>query len=893
MIRSRLCKCISVMLVCVMLCGTVSYASETNKTGSTAGTDKTGTLGTEETGQNGDASGTGSGSTDVTGGAGNTEGTGSSDGTGTSGNTGTSGGTESGDEGNSEDIGGTGSDDAGLTGGTGGSDSDDEGTSGGADASGTLTDNGSDIDETEEVAEEEEIDPELQALLDEYDRILAGTKLRASSGRYVYSTELAKFPSSYQTYLKKLHEKHPNWIFVAKNTGLSWNDVVTAESRSSSVSGSNYSLLPKSSASLLLSKASTDYNASKGTYILKDSSTWVSASKPAVAYFVDPRNFLTDRYMFMFEGTSFNSTYHTVAGVQAILKGTDLGKASKITYITTSGGKKTIDKTYAEVIYAAGSKYGISPLYLAAKIKQETGGKLTNGSISGKYKSYTGYYNFFNIGANSGSDPVSNGLKYAKSKKWTDPVTSINGGASYIASQYVKRGQDTVYFQKFNTVSKPYYSHQYMQNLAGAASEANTTYNSYSNLGILNNTYVFYIPVYKSMPSQSSKVTISKSVKTAKTTSAVQLRKGPSTSYSSITTIPKGKTITVNGGVYTDASVSVSSQLSSPYWMKVTYGSKTGYMSANYFQMNKNTSIKVGGTSQLKVSGAGSGEKVYYETSNPAVATVSSSGLVKGVKSGSCNIYAVSSSGKTVDAVGVTVSASFSSLKPTLVSATNGTSGITVKWKALSGAKGYYIYRKVSGGRWSRIGSVSSGSTTSYTDKKASSGKTYIYTVRGYSGSTLTSYNSSGVKAKRVTYSKYKTTAKVNYRTGAGTKYKKKGTFKKGTTIQIENGYSKKANGIKWYRFKKGSKTYYISSKYVKKVSSSSSSTKYSQYKVKSKVNYRTGPGTKYKKKGTLKKGTKIKVVKGWTKKANGKTWFKLYKSGKYYYVVSKYLKKV
>ena len=69
------------------------------------------------------------------------------------------------------------------------------------------------------------------------------------------------------------------------------------------------------------------------------------------------------------------------------------------------------------------------------------------------------------------------------------------------------------------------------------------------------------------------------------------------------------------------------------------------------------------------------------------------------------------------------------------------------------------------------------------------------------------------------TYVKYKTKTKVNYRSGAGTSYKTKGTLKKGTKINVEKGYSKKKNGYTWYRFKKGSKNYYIVSKYLKKVS--------------------------------------------------------------------------
>ncbi|MCI9491168.1 MAG: hypothetical protein HFG97_14460 [Dorea sp.] len=138
------------------------------------------------------------------------------------------------------------------------------------------------------------------------------------------------------------------------------------------------------------------------------------------------------------------------------------------------------------------------------------------------------------------------------------------------------------------------------------------------------------------------------------------------------------------------------------------------------------------------------------------------------------------------------------------------------------------------------------------------------------------------------TYVKYQTKAKVNYRSGAGTSYAVKGTLAKGKTINIEKGYSKKKNGYTWYRFKKGTKTYYIASKYVKKAGKT-----YVKYKTKTKVNYRSGAGTSYKTKGTLKKGTKINVEKGYSKKKNGYTWYRFKKGSKNYYIVSKYLKKV
>ena len=92
---------------------------------------------------------------------------------------------------------------------------------------------------------------------------------------------------------------------------------------------------------------------------------------------------------------------------------------------------------------------------------------------------------------------------------------------------------------------------------------------------------------------------------------------------------------------------------------------------------------------------------------------------------------------------------------PSLKSATASTSGIKLKFGAVTGANGYYVYRKTgSDGTWSKIAYLN-GSTTSYTDKKAVKGTTYYYTVRAYASNFLTNgqisvgyFNTKGIACK-------------------------------------------------------------------------------------------------------------------------------------------------
>lgn len=87
--------------------------------------------------------------------------------------------------------------------------------------------------------------------------------------------------------------------------------------------------------------------------------------------------------------------------------------------------------------------------------------------------------------------------------------------------------------------------------------------------------------------------------------------------------------------------------------------------------------------------------------------------------------------------------------KPTLTSATNLTAGIKVKWKKVSNATSYRVYRKLSTAKnWTYINNVK---TTSYIDKNVVGGKTYRYTVKAVKGKTLSSHNTTGVGVKRLT----------------------------------------------------------------------------------------------------------------------------------------------
>lgn len=307
------------------------------------------------------------------------------------------------------------------------------------------------------------------------------------------------FPTSYWSKLKDLHKKHPNWVFKSAVTFRDWNSVVTDESEFGMSTYYVNSVREKAGHEAYLeTKYSKYYDWSKNMFYNYDGSFYL-ANENAVAYFMDPRNFLTEEKIFMFEGLNYNNN-------------------SKLsTLITDILGTST----YTTKIISAGEEFDISATHLASRIKQEgtLGSSSTKGigvkcsglSYSANGTQFNGpLYNFYNIGATSSPNNAAlNGLCYAAQtdtstfRPWNTVDKAIRGGAKFIGSSYIGVGQYTVYFQKYNTSAAASKSlgHQYMTNIEAPSSEATIVYNKYKAENQLNNDFVFYIPYYINMPS--------------------------------------------------------------------------------------------------------------------------------------------------------------------------------------------------------------------------------------------------------------------------------------------------------------------------------------------------------------------------------------------------------
>lgn len=300
-----------------------------------------------------------------------------------------------------------------------------------------------------------------------------------------FEESIKSFPDSYKPYLRKLHAIHPNWTFKIDNTGLDFKASITAESQKYQSAISH--LYPS-----LFYRDSENPNG-----IIVDGKSWYAPCYDAVAYFLDPRNFLNEKNIFMFESLIYNANQDS--SVQKILDGS---------FMKGSFSEEGYTKSYAQTFIDAAKESGVSSTHLASRALQEMGTTMSS-AASGTVSGYEGYYNFYNIGAYSGEDNYLKGLQYAKEQGWNSRVKAITGGALFISKKYVNNGKDTIYFQKFNVSENrttAAYTYEYMTNIMAPQQESSNIYQSYKNNGKLNDAYAFKIPVYKSMTNTAYKV---------------------------------------------------------------------------------------------------------------------------------------------------------------------------------------------------------------------------------------------------------------------------------------------------------------------------------------------------------------------------------------------------
>ena len=135
------------------------------------------------------------------------------------------------------------------------------------------------------------------------------------------------------------------------------------------------------------------------------------------------------------------------------------------------------------------------------------------------------------------------------------------------------------------------------------------------------------------------------------------------------------------------------------------------------------SSVAVGKTTTVSVTGV-KGSK-SYKSSDTTIATVTSAGKVTAKKVGTVKITATSAATANYNAASKIVTVKVVPAATASISTTNQAKGIKLTWKKVTGATGFLVYRGST-----KIATIKSGSTVTYTDSKANTnGTKYIYKI--------------------------------------------------------------------------------------------------------------------------------------------------------------------
>lgn len=390
---------------------------------------------------------------------------------------------------------------------------------------------------------------------------------------YTYTKNSNNLPSDFEqkypgyiALVQAIVASHPNWTFKLYETGLTWEATINSEYQNHTDSIKN----------VVPSNYSNEWICSICGREEQDTGRWYCASRQAIEHVMDPRNSLNDANLFQ---------YLQLSNDKSITKDQVAQMASKISYLNN---QSIIDAIY-EV--ANDPDYNINPFYIIGKILQEQGSGASALCSGQGYKGqYVGYYNLFNVGASGKGEEavILNGLAYAKSQGWDTPKKSIMGGIGLV-KRYIKRGQDTLYYQKFNVTYKPYYVNQYAQNLFDAQSIGSILKGYYKDAGLLESSFTFVIPLYTGMPSTACK---SPSISGSETGELAYINANGGLKLKDE---PNGNSIAIiSEGTQVLITERATSKIGGYYWDKVSTPRGTGYMAREASDGSKTYLVVIG-----------------------------------------------------------------------------------------------------------------------------------------------------------------------------------------------------------------------------------------------------------------------------------------------------------
>ena len=282
-----------------------------------------------------------------------------------------------------------------------------------------------------------------------------------------FEKELTSFPDSYKQPLRFLHALYPEWRYVPLNTSLDFNDTASIFQSKSLIDTNDSSMI-----------ASPD---------IIEGQTWCRVSLNAARYFLDPRNGLDAYHALMFEKLTYNPS-ETLQEGKRMLAGTEM-----------SGIEPQSEKDWAELYRYSAEVNNISmSLLITRAIQEQTGGGLgLRGGHARNNPQGPLFYNIYNIGANSSDQ---DGIDFAASRNWDTREKAILYGSKYLSDNYITKGQDSLYLQKFDVHNNNPGHHYYMSNIRAPYSEAKNMLRGYKSNHMDHVKRILEIPLYTHMP---------------------------------------------------------------------------------------------------------------------------------------------------------------------------------------------------------------------------------------------------------------------------------------------------------------------------------------------------------------------------------------------------------
>ena len=175
--------------------------------------------------------------------------------------------------------------------------------------------------------------------------------------------------------------------------------------------------------------------------------------------------------------------------------------AKNCVYQESNYGVTSTLRGMGSTIIAAAKKYNVNEVYLLSHAIVESAWGCSHLS-TGRVDGYSGYYNFFGIGAYD-VDPYNGGAALAKQHGWNTPAKAIEGAAQWISQNYLNNtyNQNTLYKMRWNytqAASEGAVWHQYATAKTWATGIADVMANFYSYAGIsqYDTGLKFLVPQY-------------------------------------------------------------------------------------------------------------------------------------------------------------------------------------------------------------------------------------------------------------------------------------------------------------------------------------------------------------------------------------------------------------